>query len=143
MPTQKLEGAAWIHPSRLPLGGGWSGYCCAPGHEGAKPTDEELTQFCNLGYAASCPRLPQERVCDAVRFSVARERGAQLLLWFVCEDGHRPAGHGTLEYDSSLGLWICSHPDPRIQKMAECYLESYLLRRTQPAMAGATLSANS
>lgn len=136
MPTQKLEGGAWLHPSRLPLGGGWKGHCCAPGHEGAIPTEEQLTQFCNLGYAVDCPRLPAERSCDAVRFSVARERGSQLLLWFVCEAAHAPAEHGTLEYNVSLGLWTSVHPNLRIQKMAECYLESYLLRRTQPALAG-------
>jgi hypothetical protein len=142
MPTRKLEGGAWLHPSRLPLGGGWHGHCSAPGHEGAQPTDEELREFCNLGYAAGCARLPQERDCDAVRFSVARDRGSQLLLWFVCESAHRPAGHGTLEYDALLGQWLSSHPDPRIQKMAECYLQFYLLRRTQPALAGVTSSPN-
>jgi hypothetical protein len=142
MPMQKLEGGAWLHPSRLPLGGGWSGTCSAPGHEGTEPTDEELRELCNLGYAANCPRLPRERACDAVRFSVARDRGTQLLLWFVCEAGHRPAGHGTLEYDASLGQWASSHPDPRIQKMAECFLESYMLRRIRSATADLPASAN-
>ena len=141
VPTSKLEDGGWLHPSRLPLGGGWTGYCSAPGHEGAVPSNEELRELCNLGYAAGCPRLPEERSSDAVRFSIARDRGAQLLLWFVCESGHRPAGHGTLEYDLSLNQWISSHTDPRIQKMAECYLQSYLLRRIQPASAGFISSA--
>lgn len=136
MPTRRLEGGTWLHPSRLPLGGGWQGHCCAPGHDGETPSEEELTHFCNLGYAAACARLPQTRSCDAVRFSVARERGALLSLWYVCEAGHVPAEHGTLEYDTALGLWTSMHANPRIQKMAECYLESYLLRRTQPALAG-------
>ena len=136
MPTNKLEDGGWLHPSRLPLGGGWAGHCSAPGHEGAEPTNQELRDFCNLGYAAGCPRLPEERIYDAVRFSIARDRGAQLLLWFVCESGHRPAGHGMLEYDLSLGQWASSHSDLCIQKMAECYLQSYLLRRIQPAPAG-------
>lgn len=138
MPVRKLEDGAWRHPSRLPLGSGWSGLCCAPGHEGAEPTDEELREFCNLGYAANCSRLPQQRSCDAVRFSVARDAGSQLFLWFVCEAGHLPASHGTLEYDISLQRWTCSHADPRIQKMAECYLESYLLRRIPPAALGSS-----
>jgi hypothetical protein len=140
MPTSKLEDGGWLHPSRLPLGGGWIGHCSARGHEGTEPTNEELREFCNLGYAAGCPRLPAQRDYDAVRFSMARDRGAQLLLWFVCESGHRPADHGTLEYDFSLGQWISSHSDARIQKMAECYLQSYLLRRIQPAPAGFTSS---
>jgi hypothetical protein len=141
MPTSKLEDGGWLHPTRLPLGGGWSGHCGAPGHEGAEPTNQELRELCNLGYATDCPRLPAERACDAVRFSIARNRGGQLLLWFVCESGHRPAGHRMLEYDLSLGQWIFSHPEPRIQKMAECYLQSYLLSRSQPASAGFTKSA--
>ncbi len=106
------------------------------------PTDEELRELCNLGYAASCPRLPRERACDAVRFSVAGDRGSQLILKFVFEAGHRPAGYGTLEYDLSVGQWVSSQPDPRIQKMAECYLESYLLRRNQPVAASIPSSAN-
>jgi hypothetical protein len=134
MPTSKLDDGGWLHPSRLPLGGGWRGQCSAPGHEGVEPTTDELRE-CNLGYAATCPRLPKERNCDAVRFSVARDRGAQLLLWFVCESAHQPAGHGTLEYDLALDHWNSSHPDPRIQKMAACYLQSYLLRRVPPSLA--------
>jgi hypothetical protein len=140
MPTHKLEDGGWLHASRLPLGGGWTGLCSAPGHEGVQPTNEDLRERCNLGYATGCPRLPKERTCDAVRFSIAGDRGTQLLLWFVYESGHRPAGHGTLEYDLSLGRWILAHPDARIQKMADCYLQSYLLRRIRPASAGFTLS---
>src|ERR1022692_5335103 len=140
MPTSKLEDGGWLHPSRLPLGGGWIGHCSAPGHECAEPTVEELRKLCNLGYAAGCPRLPAERTSDAVRVSIARDRGAQLLFWFVCESGHPPTGHGMLEYDLSTGQWIRSNSDPRIQKMAECYLQSYLLRRIQPAAAGFTSS---
>jgi hypothetical protein len=41
-----------------------------------------------------------------------------------------------LEYDLALGQWVSTHADPRIQKLAECYLQSYLLRRIQPASAG-------
>jgi len=138
MPTNKLEDGGWLHPSRLPLGGGWTGHCSAPDHEGTDPTIEELREFCNLGYAAGCPRLPSERASDAVRFSVAQDRGAQLSIWFVCEAAHLPAAYGTLEYDVANSHWISSHADARIQKMAECYLQSYLLRRIQPASAGVT-----
>ena len=88
-----------------------------------------MQQRCNLGYATRCSRLPKERTADAVRFSVARDRGSCLQLWFVCEMGHRPAEHGKLDYDRASGRWASPHPDARIQKMAECYLESYLLRR--------------
>jgi len=138
VPTHRLDDGAWPHPARLPLGGGWHGHCSAPGHENATPSDYELHEFCNLGYAANCPRLPQERSCDAVRFSVARDRGTRLELWFICESGHLPAAHGTLEFDVPLKQWTTPHVDPRMLKMAECYLESYLMRRNSSAAADAT-----
>ena len=141
MPTHKNEDAVWLHPSRLPLGAGWNGHCCAPGHEGATPSDQSLRDHCNLGYAATCAHLPKERAADAVRFSIARDRGSQLELWFVCELAHRPAGHGKLEYDVASGRWLSVHPDRCIQKMAECYLESYLRRRTSPAEALSSATA--
>ncbi len=142
MPVQKLNGA-WLHPSRLPLGGGWSGHCSAPGHEGTQPSENELQEFCNLGYASKCSRLPAERDCDAVRFSVARDHGSRLLLWFVCEAGHRPTTHGTLEYDVSGMRWISSHPDLRVQKMLECFVESYLQNKIQRGTAETLTSENS
>ena len=141
MPVQKLNGA-WLHPSRLPLGGGWDGHCSAPGHEGAQPSDKELHEFCNLGYAAKCSRLPSQRDCDAVRFSVAHDHGSRLLVWFVCETSHRPAEYGTVEYDADHGMWISSHSNLRIQKMLECYVQSYLQRRIQPGTVNSTPSAN-
>jgi hypothetical protein len=125
-----------MHPARLPLGGGWKGRCCAPGHEGCEPAADELRELCNLGYSSACSRLPKQRAFDAVRFSVARDRASQLTICFVCEAAHRPASHGTLDYDLVSQQWTSSHSDSRIQKMAECYLESYLQRRIQPASAG-------
>jgi hypothetical protein len=142
IPVQKLDGA-WLHPTRLPLGGGWDGRCSAPGHEGTQPSDVELHEFCNLGYAVKCSRLPRQRDCDAVRFAVARDQGSRLWLRYVCETGHRPAGHGTVEYDVEHGTWNRSHSEPsfhpNIQKMLECYVQAYLQRRIQPAT---TPSAN-
>ena len=141
MPTIKSDGALWMHPSRLPLGGGWEGHCSAPGHEAVELSPAELKE-CNLGYASDCPRLPEDRAWDAVRFSVVRDGGLQVCLQFVCETGHHPAHHGTLEYDLGVNRWISSHPDPRIQKMAECYLESYLLRKNSSASADFASSPN-
>jgi hypothetical protein len=142
MPVQKLDGA-WLHSSRLPLGGGWDGHCSAPGYEGSHPTPHELHEFCNLGYASPCPRLPAQRDCDAVRFSVLRDLGSRLRLLFVCEIGHRPAQHGTLEYDLDRAGWTSFHPDSRIQKMADCYLQSYLQRRTPCATPDSISSTHS
>lgn len=129
MPTNQSEDIAWLHPSRLPLGAGWSGHCGAPGHEGSVPTPEEIKENCNLGYAIACPRLPEKRDCDAVRFSVLRRSDSRLVLWFVFESGHRPAGHGTLEYNVPTRQWTSPHPNERIQRMADCYIQAYLSRK--------------
>jgi hypothetical protein len=48
---------------------------------------------------------------------------------YVCERNHRPAQHGDLEYDLTASLWLRRHHDARIQKMAECFLESYLRKK--------------
>ena len=126
-PTERADDLAFPHPARLPLGAAWRGSCGAPGHE-CTPSNSEL-EACNLGYAKSCSRLPSERSCDAVRFGIANDSGARLSLQFVFETAHQPAGHGHINYDRGLETWTSSHPDSRIQKMAECFLQSYLQRR--------------
>jgi hypothetical protein len=137
MPIEKLENGTWPHPARLPLGCGWSGHCTAPGHEGDRLQLEEL-HSCNLGYADSCRRMPQDRVWDAVRFAMRAStlrtsNGLEFLgrieLQYVCERKHRPGEYGTLEFDSVGLKWLRSHADPRVQKMAECFLQVHLERR--------------
>ena len=107
MPIEKLENGTWLHASRLPLGCGWSGHCTAPGHEGEAPSQEELRDFCNLGYAEGCARLPQHRAWDSVRFGARTvDDGAgngsrrRIHVRYVCERCHRPAEHGFLEFDA-------------------------------------------
>jgi len=142
MPVSKLENGNWPHPARLPLGCGWTGHCTAPGHEQAIPSQDVLQTFCNLGYAEGCGWAPAERHWDAVRFAIispassSRDTSASetarariLRLTYVCEKGNRPAGQGNLEFDLSTTTWLCRHHDARIQKMAECFLESYLSKR--------------
>jgi hypothetical protein len=129
IPTHRADDLALPHPARLPLGAAWRGSCAVAGHEQATPTDREL-ESCNLGYAKSCPRLPKERACDAVRFAVARESGESVSLHFVFEINHLPAGNGILEYDRLRMNWTAPHPEPRTQKQAESFLQSYLERRS-------------
>jgi hypothetical protein len=144
MPVARLENGSWPHPSRLPLGSGWTGHCTAPGHQDAIPSQDILQAFCNLGYGSSCGWAPAERTWDAVRFSVSapdsssREKGRNpfadapariLRLIYVCERDHRPVVHGDLEFDVSQATWPRRHADARIQKMAECFLESYLKKK--------------
>ena len=141
MPIRRSEDAAWLHPSRLPLGSGWEGYCTAPGHEGAIPEPQRLHEECNLGYASTCPHLPEGRAWDAVRFAVSREHESRIWLAYVCERSHLPAAHGNLEYRIHDAQWSSLHPDPRIQRMAECFLESWL-RKTRPAIPDQAQSEN-
>jgi hypothetical protein len=129
IPTHRADDLALPHPVWLPLGAAWRGTCAAAGHEAAVLNNQEL-ESCNLGYAKSCPRLPKERACDAVRFAVARESGESISLHFVLESDHLPAGNGLLEYDRRLKTWTSAHPQARTQKLAESFLQSYLERRS-------------
>jgi hypothetical protein len=142
MPVSRLENGNWPHPARLPLGCGWSGHCTAPGHENEVPSQNVLESFCNLGYACGCEWSPAQRIWDSVRFAViapatngnrklavAGEAAHILRLSYVCERDHRPCEHGKLEFDLSQSAWLSRHSDPRIQKMAECFLESYLKKQ--------------
>jgi len=143
MPIARLENGSWPHPARLPLGCGWSGHCTAPGHEHSIPSQDVLESFCNLGYAASCDWAPTDLALDAVRFAVAApekvasaeqsssltEPARMLRITYVYERDHRPAGRGELEFDLAGAAWVRPHQDPRIQKMAECFLESYLTKK--------------
>lgn len=145
MPVEKVEDGNWPHPARLPLGCGWSGHCTAPGHEEAVPSQDVLEAFCNLGYAGSCNWAPARRAWDAVRFAVAAparssreeiqsvgEKAATriLRLTYVYERDNLPAGRGELEFDVLEATWLRRHEDARIQKMAECFVETYLNKKS-------------
>jgi len=127
VPREILNDGSWPHPSRLPLGAGWTGNCCASGRELAA-SDTHLREFCNLGYATACPHLPQERDWDAVRFSVVRAGPEQVTICFVCERHHAPIEHGTLTFDVMRETWLDVHVDPRVLTLANCYLEAYRAR---------------
>ena len=75
MPTHRADDAGWPHPSRLPLGAGWMVSAAPPATSLWSRAAVSCSELCNLGYATRCSRLPKERTADAVRFSVARDRG--------------------------------------------------------------------
>lgn len=132
VPLEIVNDGSWPHPSRLPLGAGWAGNCCASGQE--LPASREQTQeFCNLGYATSCPRLPEGRDWDAIRFSVAHVSPEQVTIRFVCELNHAPVEHGKLIFDLVSENWINAHADARVRTLAACYMQTCLARQKAAA----------
>ena len=135
VPTEPADDLALPHPARLPLGAAWRGTCAAPGQEQAVPDNHEL-EGCNLGYAKTCSRLPEDRKCDAVRLGIAKDSGTLVSLQLVFEIQHRPAGCELLEYDSRTGeppvpRGLGVHSEPSVQRQVECFLQTYLERRAR------------
>src|SRR5205823_6053710 len=130
VPRAIVNDGSWLHPSRLPLGAGWTGDCCASGTE-TLADDVAIHQYCNLGNATLCPQLPTDRDWDAIRFSVAGTSHDQITLWYVCERSHAPAAFGNLIFDRVVESWMNPHPDGRVQRLADCYLETYRARANE------------
>jgi hypothetical protein len=126
-PAEKIQTIAWAFPARLPLGAGFCGTCRA-GVSEVSPAENELKEFCNLGYASACNRLPAQRRADCLRF-VARENGGRIILDYVYEREHAPVEQGRVEYDCDTGKWPVALSDDCAQRQAECYLAVYLERR--------------
>jgi hypothetical protein len=147
MPVEKLENGAWLHTSRLPLGCGWTGHCTAPGFENAVPSPDQLRDFCNLGYAEGCGHLPHDRAWDSVRFGARTtlrddkdSSSSQIQVRYVCERAHRPVDHGILKFDAVTSLCEEKHSDQRVQRLAECFLISYVEKRKKPQVNPAVAS---
>lgn len=133
-PTEKSFSIAWSFPQRLPLGAGFCGRCRANGVD-TVPDDATLRDFCNLGHAATCSRLPAARHADSVRFVVAADADDKILLDYVYDRNHAPAGHGRLEYNCRARSWTPRLADACVQRQAECYLATYLERRQGASLA--------
>lgn len=127
VPREVLNDGSWPHPSRLPLGAGWTGSCRATGQE-LPASDAHIREFCNLGYATACEYLPQRRDWDAIRFSVVRASLEQVTLCFVCELEHAPIEHGELTFDLKSEVCLDVDTDWRVQTLAASYLRAYRVR---------------
>jgi hypothetical protein len=132
VPIGIVNDGSWPHPSRLPLGAGWTGNCCASGHEIAA-TDAHLREFCNLGYAVGCPHLPVKRDWDAIRFAVANASADHVTLLYTCELAHAPIEHGQLAFDLAEEVWLSTPCDSRVLTLARAYLQTYRARLRQRA----------
>jgi hypothetical protein len=127
-PTGKSSGLYWPFPQRLPLGAGFHGACTATAAQ-TVPSDDELRDFCNVGYAGGCGRLPAGRPADAIRFSVASETDDRLIVRYVCEREHAPVVHGNLEFDVRIRQFRQTLEDAVLLRQVECYVASYLERK--------------
>jgi hypothetical protein len=127
-PTERTFAIGWAFPHRLPLGGGFCGTCRAGGAE-FFPDDATLRDFCNLGHARGCGRMPAPRPADSLRFAVAKDAGERIFLHYVFEREHAPVAHGQLEYDCAMQRWPAPLADACAQRQAESYLALYLERR--------------
>ena len=107
-----------------PLLASWEGACHA--EPAMQHLATEQLHGCNFGYAATCPRLPTDRAADRSSFQVVRRRDDGLQVAFSLERDHRPVAHGTLLYDLGTATWRVSHPDPILQRQAECYRSEYV-----------------
>ena len=111
------------------------------------PSVDDLQQFCNLGYAEGCKRLPKDRKWDSIRFGARTLGGdkqsstaSRIQVRYVCERDHRPAEHGMLEFDAAGNRQEPRHHDPRLQRMAECFVETYVEKRKRQGTTAAIAS---
>jgi hypothetical protein len=126
-PTERIS-IGWPFPARLPLGAGFAGTCRA-GLEEFTPSEVELREFCNIGYAGGCCHMPADRYSDGVRFAIARDEESRIVLHYVSERFHEPVEYGRLEYDCLAQRWLAPMRDPCLQRQAECYVAVYLEKR--------------
>jgi hypothetical protein len=127
-PTERHESELWPFRRRLPLGDGFLGHCTAPEHDGTEPDDAMLRDCCNLGYS-QCRRLPEQRQADAAHFSIASDRDGVVSLHWVLVKNHAAESFGQLHFERDANSWREEHSSPTLQRMAQCYLESYLNKR--------------
>lgn len=128
LPLERAFTIGWSFPNRLPLRAGFCGTCRA-GRQEVTPTEAELRDFCNLGYAGQCSRMPPERRADCVRFAVASDQGVRITMHYIYERDHAPVEWGLVDYDCAARRWFSPLQDEVVQRQAECYLAMYLERR--------------
>jgi hypothetical protein len=122
-------------PSRsamLPLGDAWEGVCRAVPEAPWDPDETTLLSLCNLGYArGACARFPADDGPDAARFSVVRDDGVYLSLYYVLERDHHPLAHGPLEFSPADSSFVGPQPNGAVGRLARNYVESYLRRKAE------------
>jgi hypothetical protein len=131
-PTEPRVCANTPQQAMLPLGGTWTGFCRAV-PEGVRPPEDAIVRsLCNLGYArGNCSRFPSDAGPDAVRFTISRDDGEALKLYYVVERDHHPFSHGPLEYSMAREAFADPSPGETICRQANAYVQSYLRRKME------------
>jgi hypothetical protein len=131
-PQRRLDHGAWTHRPRLPLGDPCFGFCHALSGTSFAPPEEHQREHCNRGYARGlCAHFPVAGAADAVRFSVADDRGGCVRVVYVFEKDHAPLNHGALEFQSAdfpgdFPGGAAAHADDLLLRQARAFVESYL-----------------
>jgi hypothetical protein len=116
----------------LPLGGVWTGTCHADPQQLIQPDDSALQRLCNIGYArGACPRFPTgDAGPDAARFTLTRDDGASLRMYYVLERDHRPFAHGPIEFAIAAKAVTAAPSGNFTTRQAAAYAASYLRRKS-------------
>lgn len=80
-----------------------------------EPGEEGLKEWYNLGYAKSCPCLPEANAVDALRFAMIRDKD-RMMVTYVLETDHRLGERGTLAYDANAQRFLNTHANPLVQR---------------------------
>jgi hypothetical protein len=130
-PVNPWHGDTSRQSAMLPLGGNWTGVCHAIAEKPC-PAESSFRTLCNLGYArGSCQRFPDGASPDATRFTISREEGDRVQIYYVVERDHLPYSHGPLGYSLLRREFLDPVPNEIIRRQAEAYIESYLRRKSE------------
>ena len=133
LPSIRIEPGAWVLPPRMPLGDAFAGSCHARRDEILEPTESQIRELCNCGYARGrCDRFPPEGGGDAVRFSICSDRNGRVGLVYIIEKGHAPMESGGLEYVVDEAVFAVAVENELLLEQAKAFLTSYLRRRAAP-----------
>ena len=130
-PSAPLAAQSLADTAIFPLGDCWTGECRAAGSDSFAPADASLRTVCNFGYARGvCARFPGGDGADAVRFTISRDDGSTIGVYYVMERDHHPFAHGPLEYSrASGGFPETAAPAGEVVRQAAAYVQSYLKRK--------------
>jgi len=131
-PSIPQAAASGPQNAMLPLGDAFAGECHAVPGRPWQPDPATSRPLCNLGYARGrCDRFPADAGPDAVRFTISRDTGAALSLYYVLERDHHPFAHGPLEYSLQSASFSPHPASALLQTQARAYVTSYLRRKAE------------